>query len=421
MGKKSLPSARQRDLDPEDLHFGDADNTAAKTRSRGAAAGREHYGEFGQPQKRSKALRGEAGDLGEGKYRGAKSSRAALDMNADLQEAGTESEGAASEDMESDRFEYDEPAAANGLLHELRQLQAEEEQQLQIIDARAIDETVRGQHVKNQYLVWDKLLDVRVQLQPLLVAANRLPTAAETRAFDDVPALGAARAQAVTQLDGYIGRLLDVQEALLAQDRVVSGRKRRARSPWGRACALEAALLPFCRESLEKWHQKVVLASDTAAKKQLRVINAGPWQQVEAALRDQDRLIARTRILRTGVRRLACEGADGEYVDADGNRDVFPDIFDDTDFYQQLLREWVEASPARQGDAAVSSLVARGVARGAAAGAAKPRVDTRASKGRKLRFDVHEKLVNYMVPMHCGATPWADEKIAELFASLLAA
>lgn len=45
-------------------------------------------------------------------------------------------------------------------------------------------------------------------------------------------------------------------------------------------------------------------------------------------------------------------------------------------------------------------------------------VDTKASKGRKLGYEVHEKLQNFMVP----APPrggWHDEQIDELFASLM--
>lgn len=63
-------------------------------------------------------------------------------------------------------------------------------------------------------------------------------------------------------------------------------------------------------------------------------------------------------------------------------------------------------------------------------------VDTRASKGRKLRYffaslstnftsnefnryEVHEKLQNFMVPIPTTGDGWHEEKIDELFASLL--
>ena len=43
-------------------------------------------------------------------------------------------------------------------------------------------------------------------------------------------------------------------------------------------------------------------------------------------------------------------------------------------------------------------------------------VDTRASKGRKIRFDTHEKLENFMAPIPLG--DWHDEMSEELFGSL---
>lgn len=50
-------------------------------------------------------------------------------------------------------------------------------------------------------------------------------------------------------------------------------------------------------------------------------------------------------------------------------------------------------------------------------------VDTKASKGRKLRYEVHEKLQNFMVPIPAqvmfGAVAWGEQQTDELFASLL--
>lgn len=49
----------------------------------------------------------------------------------------------------------------------------------------------------------------------------------------------------------------------------------------------------------------------------------------------------------------------------------------------------------------------------------KKTVDTKASKGRKLRYHVHEKLQNFMVPIPAQRGAWHEEQIDELFASLL--
>ena len=46
----------------------------------------------------------------------------------------------------------------------------------------------------------------------------------------------------------------------------------------------------------------------------------------------------------------------------------------------------------------------------------KKSVDTKASKGRKMRYTVHEKLQNFMAPEDLGS--WGERQRAELFGSL---
>ena len=51
----------------------------------------------------------------------------------------------------------------------------------------------------------------------------------------------------------------------------------------------------------------------------------------------------------------------------------------------------------------------------------KATLDTRASKGRKLRFIPHEKMMNFMVPVPTEGVGggWHEEQVDELFGSLL--
>ena len=76
--------------------------------------------------------------------------------------------------------------------------------------------------------------------------------------------------------------------------------------------------------------------------------------------------------------------------------------YDDAEFYAQLLKELLEAS--------------------GPGGAAQPRapkqrkaVDRRASKGRRLRYAVVEKLVNFMAPAPLSLPPQADQLLRRLF------
>merc|ERR1712127_214504 len=80
------------------------------------------------------------------------------------------------------------------------------------------------------------------------------------------------------------------------------------------------------------------------------------------------------------------------------------EIYDDDDFYHQLLRELIERRTVEGSDQVtlgrqwleIQKLRAK----------AKRKVDTKASKGRRLRYQVHPKLVSFMAPY--PETSWND-------------
>jgi protein AATF/BFR2 len=78
--------------------------------------------------------------------------------------------------------------------------------------------------------------------------------------------------------------------------------------------------------------------------------------------------------------------------------------YDDAEFYAQLLKELLEASGPGGGG-------------GAAARAPKQRkvVDRHASKGRRLRYAVVDKLVNFMAPQPMARPPNAEQLLRRLF------
>ena len=89
---------------------------------------------------------------------------------------------------------------------------------------------------------------------------------------------------------------------------------------------------------------------------------------VNEALSDYPRLLRKTRTTRGKVK---------SEVDDEGEEDI--GLFDDTDFYQQLLRDVIES----KGDGAggMDDWIALQHEK-----KAKKKVDTKASKGRKLRY-----------------------------------
>jgi len=101
---------------------------------------------------------------------------------------------------------------------------------------------------------------------------------------------------------------------------------------------------------------------------------------------------------------------------------VNEEIIDDSDFYQQQLRDVIESKASGNADGADDDdpavLARQWLATQQYKQKVKNRVDTRASKGRKIRYDSHAKLVNFMVPVPTDHN-WHDGMRDVLFSSLL--
>ncbi|EED85611.1 predicted protein [Postia placenta Mad-698-R] len=278
--------------------------------------------------------------------------------------------------------------------------------------------------------LWDTLLDARIQMQKVVTAANRLPSGAYLETLSSHPS-------ARTALDGMFGEaaaladeLFSLQEVLLTHNENVTppARKRRRIDPdnsavdalrglSGDASALEASYHAHLVHTLTKWSAKVqavapgvLLAGRNAFNKDTRA--AGVVPMVDEILRvDGSKLLGRTRTRRgKGVRMRAPDASEPEGDDAED-----PEVFDDLDFYQQLLRDVIKT---RGGDGGEQDWMAQQRERKAKR---KLKVDTKASKGRKLRYEVHPKLQNFMVPVPVVHGAWHEEQIDGLFSSLLGA
>jgi protein AATF/BFR2 len=195
-----------------------------------------------------------------------------------------------------------------------------------------------------------------------------------------------------------------------------------ADAAWEAAKSASDGVAAFRDAALDKWHRRTVGGGGGAggssgrnASSSLRLLGQDVSAQVSAVMRDGERAARRSQLPRllaprplgaaadpawrepkrpkTGGGDGADNAADDEEDDVDA-RD--PETFDDGEFYQQLLRELLDGA---NGGGLGGAARAAGAAAAAAAAAAKKRrrlVDRRASKGRRIRYHVHEKLVGFM-------------------------
>ncbi|ORY83166.1 apoptosis-antagonizing transcription factor [Protomyces lactucae-debilis] len=416
----SLDTPAPADFDPEALEADGPDDEqedGSASEEDDAEAERSHYVTVGKSKLRQELDERPVSAA----YKGTKTSRKDIysedeeeegsegsedgsdDMIQDDEESGQSDESSnedqsdfpqseASSETEEDNSEDERQAA------ELKKMLADDEKALvQSVVKTATDDAAKGRAVKKQLGVYDALLDARIKMQKAIQAVNSGPVTGDTKA---------AERAALQVLD----MISSVRAAFATQDlpSPVTRRKRKLaeiEEPsnvtlseiWENLQAQDDALASWRDATLVKWSNKIQSANAIDRSKKFKVLQQGILQQVKESRSDRDKLLRRTQINRQ-----------------QGNA-VQEDIFDDGDFYSEMLKDLIDSRMLDSGTAATNT----GGVRWLSTKVAKQKrenVDTRASKGRKLRYHVHEKLQNFMAPIPSGT--WHEEQVDELFGSL---
>ncbi|RKF77188.1 Protein bfr2 [Golovinomyces cichoracearum] len=274
----------------------------------------------------------------------------------------------------------------------------------------------KGEAVKAQRMRFDCLLNVRMAMQKALVAVNSIAALKDGNNNDlsNIPYESAE--EAAVKLWNKMNDFR--QDISKATSKLKTGQKRKRgidlTTPstiiWERLQDLEVASIDHRQAILEKWSAKTRGTSTLPLSEKLKPMVA--QQSITLLLKDQlnnsEKLIKRTKIPRS------CAPIQRELKLVEDSS-----IYDDGNFYQMLLKEFIEQ---RKADSLNMPLVGNKDNRTFQRNAmkeAKTRkvVDTRASKGRKMRFTVHEKLQNFAAPE--DRRSWESVAIDRLFGTLL--
>ncbi|KAI1274690.1 apoptosis-antagonizing transcription factor [Xylaria sp. FL0933] len=260
----------------------------------------------------------------------------------------------------------------------------------------------KGRAVQSQRKGFDALLNIRIRLQKSLVAVNSLEYAEETENQTTEPYEAAERSalQLWNALDDFRMSINKGKKRKHAETDDTS-----TTALWNRMEAHEKHQAARRKQVLEKWSRDAKKTSITASSsnkfsnKAEKPITA----MLSAELEAPERLIKRTRTPRSCAPYQVAQKI---------NEDE--SIYDDADFYQLLLKELVDQ---RSGDGSGTGLQAATVRYAAAKEAkAKRHVDTKASKGRKMRFAPIPKLQNFMAPE--DRRGWEQSAIDRFFGTL---
>ncbi|XP_048221081.1 protein AATF [Perognathus longimembris pacificus] len=326
------------------------------------------------------------------------------------------------------------------------------------------EEVEKGRAVKNQIALWDQLLEARIKLQKALLTTNQLPQPDVFPVFKDKggPEFASALKNSHKALKALLRSLVDLQEELLFQypdtRYLVDGMKSKAESeeisseddeleekkqrkaPPKRKLEMDdypgfmakrfSDFTVFRNRTLQKWHDKTKLASGKLGKG-FGAFERSILTQIDHILMDKERLLRRTQTKRSSYRVLGKpepaaqpvpETLPGEpeilpQVPANAHlKDLDEEIFDDDDFYHQLLRELIERKTSSLDPNDQVAMGRQWLAIQKLRSKIRKKVDRKASKGRKLRFHVLSKLLSFMAPI--DHTTMNDDARTELYRSL---
>lgn len=136
-------------------------------------------------------------------------------------------------------------------------------------------------------------------------------------------------------------------------------------------------LREFWKKTLNKHYANLSLQNQQN-KNKFQVVDMSFWSQVEANVKHSQLI------------------QDSMHDDDD---ETTTPSFDDSKLYQHLLQEYISLSTERGGAENIANLAAERLKRSMKKTSHKKDVDGRASKGRKIRYIVHDKLQNFTFPM----------------------
>lgn len=282
----------------------------------------------------------------------------------------------------------------------------------------------KGKAVQAQRKAFDTLLNTRMKLQKALVVANSLSAIdisdSEIKESKDV--VSAAEDAALKLWNNINSLRTSLQSSRTGSKR--SHSEYTADTPlytlWEDTERYENSQIQQRNSTLNFWSTKCRATSAAATQSQNRLNQSVKEQQLSdilaGQLSDMSRLVAKTRLARSCAPiQAAATSKNSKAVEE--KEDALP-IYDDADFYSTLLQSLISQRSSEATTSLGNLNLNMNMQPWEAARQAKVKklVDTKASKGRKLRYTVHEQIQNFMAPEDRGA--WGERQAEDLFGAL---
>ncbi|XP_065053368.1 protein AATF-like [Rhopilema esculentum] len=341
----------------------------------------------------------------------------------------------------------------------------------------AENDALKGKAVSNQLGIWEKFLEIRIKLQRCVQFANKYPQGQEMKDFEIAggPDVLKMKKDVRRQLVVAIDELLSLQSKLFSSDKTIASQdgiktgaeasdeeidsdtdidndeklvqKQSIDKSNGRETTTVSmkkttklkqtiaeyekevsnrhkSFQPFVDETIAKWDEKTKTSYGKQKNRNFSSFDRSIIKQITQIMSEKERLIKRTQLKRSIYRTLGKKYQDNPTEEAMEDVDLHlknydPEIFDDDDFYHQLLKEFIERKSNILATDDPVSMGRQWLEIQKLRSKVKKKIDSKASKGRRIRYDVHSKLLNFMAPVSVGSMN--DQSRNDLFKSLFGA
>lgn len=362
-------------------------------------------------------------------------------------DGGSEIEGESGDDEELGSDEEESDFDGGDMLAEIVQEKPEKQDLSRILPKQQIDNQInKGVCVQNQLQIWEKLLEVRIHSQKMLIKANSLP---QPTKFEQLKSENAEFSElandTVDKVSTLVSQMRDLQSLLMKQyseTKEISLKRKpinvdndsevkRKRF----ADQLEkdySNFKDYQYSVISKWHDRTKVLTPGSIKTQKQQGNIDVLRKIEGVLANREELIKKSQLLKGGYELFdkntgtieqkqsgaSMNGEENDEAENLNDESIYStEVYDDTDFYHTQLRELIEYKTSSSSNA--NEMAKQFAELQKLRKKMKKAVDTRASKGRKIRYVVHNKLVSFMAPN--DPANWTDEQRDELFKSLFGA
>ena len=338
-----------------------------------------------------------------------------IDTNEKKEESNYEEENELSSNKEENNSKEESEEDYLKSLTKKKKMDKEDEEYLKKISQYTPSEIKKGKNIENQKNLYDFFLGFRISMQTLLTAVNSLPTyhtfdlflkSSDEIAFNQYSKIN-------NQLFELIKKIIKVHKKIIQKSNLSSNEMFKPINECNSIIdnleentdieeinikdilSFHEKICSINEKIINIWYRKTIVNTFKTNNKILKVLNDDFSKHIISNIKNNYETI------RKNTEKVNNEKLLGRKRINENEYDFDKEIYNDIDFYNFLLKEFLlnnekdistdQLDKDNRYDLTMKYILNR-------KSKVKKNVDTKASKNRKIRYDKHEKIINFMVP-----------------------